>query len=37
MNSTLTGPTDGTLLADAEAISGTINKMIKRRSFFEIL
>lgn len=29
MNSSLTGPTDGTLPADAEAISGINNKIIK--------
>jgi hypothetical protein len=37
INSTLTGPTDGTLPVDAEAISGTINKRIKRKVIFEIL
>jgi hypothetical protein len=36
MNSTLIGPTDGTLPADAEATSGTINKRIKRDVLFEI-
>jgi hypothetical protein len=36
MNSTLTGPTDGTLPADADATNGTINKRIKRNALFEI-
>jgi hypothetical protein len=37
MNSTLTGPTDGTLPADAEATSGIINKKVKRDAFLKIL
>jgi hypothetical protein len=37
MNSTLIGPTDGTLPVDAEATIGTREKSNNRNVFFEIL
>ena len=37
MNSTLTGPIDGTLPEEADTTSGTINKMNRRNILFEIL